>query len=164
MKPVRKEWIAYTRDQPRHRNCCPTLGGVFNIQDIHHRLVAALVAAHSFVEEDIAVVAASAVAEAGCTAAFAAAAAAAELAAAAFAAVAADIAAASAAGEGAGAGRTDSSAAGAEAGCTHLGVWAVPDWMNRCCDFFLRRFVLRNVVAPREPVGFLRGRVLAGRD
>jgi len=132
------------------------LGGVSNIQDIHHKLVAA----HGFAEEDIAVVAASAVAEAGCTAAFAAA----ELAAAEFAAVVADIAAASAAGEGAGAGRKDSSAAGAEAGCTDLGVWAVPDWMNRCCGFFLRRFVLRNVVAPREPVGFLRGRVLAGRD
>ena len=67
------------------------------------------------------------------------------------------------------AGCTAAFAAGAEAGCTDLGAWEVPDWMKHChccchCHYhgFARRhFALQNVVGPREPVGSLRGQVLA---
>jgi len=109
------------------------------------------------------VVAGPAAAEAGCTVA----AAGAGCIVAAVAATTADIAAAVAASAEGVVGCTSAfAAAAAEAGCTDLGLWAGLDWMNRYhyrCGFDRHRFVLRNVVGPREPVGFLRGRVLAGR-
>jgi len=113
----------------------------------------AAVRTHCF-GEDIAV-AASAGVEAGCTAVAVV--------------VAVDIAVAASAGVEAGC--TAAFAAGAEAGCTDLGAWEVPDWMKHChccchCHYhyhgFARRhFALQNVVGPREPVGSLRGQVLA---
>jgi hypothetical protein len=141
----------------------------FNIRDVHHTLVAAVhircFAGGIVVVVAVAVVAAAAEAEAGCMAASAAAAAA----------EAADIAVAAASAE-AGCTAAFSAAAAAEAAdiavaasaeagcCTDLRVLAVPDWMNHHrCGFVRRHFVLRNVVGPREPVGFLRGRVSAGR-
>jgi len=127
----------------------------FNIQGIPpDTLVAVAVAAvrtHCF-GEDIAV-AASAGVEAGCTAV----------------AVVVAVDTAVAASAGVEAGCTAAFAAGAEAGCTDLGAWEVPDWTKhcRCCchyhyhGFARRHFALQNVVGPREPVGSLRGQVLA---
>jgi len=119
----------------------------FSIRDTHHTLVAVAAVRMDYFAEDI--VAASAEVEAGCTV---------EVEAGYIVAVVvADIAAAEAE-----AGCIAAFAAGVVVDCTDLDVWAVL-WKNRC-GCVHRYFVPPNVVEPKGPVGFLRGRVLAGQD
>jgi len=119
----------------------------FSIRDTHHTLVAVAAVRKDCFAEDI--VAASAEVEAGCTV---------EVEAGYIVAVVvADIAAAEAE-----AGCIAAFAAGVVVDCTDLDVWAVL-WKNRC-GCVHRYFVPPNVVEPKGPVGFLRGRVLAVQD
>jgi len=119
----------------------------FSIRDTHHTLVAVAAVRMDCFAEDI--VAASVEVEAGCTV---------EVEAGCIVAVVVvDIAAAEAE-----AGCIAAFAAGVVVDCTDLDVWAVL-WKNRC-GCVHRYFVPPNVVEPKGPVGFLRGRVLAVQD